>query len=78
MPRNAYPNISPSVSASIKGPQRTLMSSPGNIAAGAPFRGTSWTQHGYSNAQQAYRYTSPLPQPAAYTTFTSSQQTTAV
>lgn len=78
MPRNAYPNISPSVSATIKGPQRAVMSSPaaGNIT-GAPYRGTNWTQHGYSNAQQAYRYTSPLPQPA-YTTYTASQQATPV
>ena len=77
MPRNAYPNISPSVSVT-KGPQRTVMSSPAasNIT-GAPYRGTNWTQHGYSNAQQAYRYTSPLPQPA-YTTYTASQQATPV
>ncbi|XP_031620576.1 protein alan shepard isoform X2 [Contarinia nasturtii] len=76
VPRNAYPNISPSVSATIKGPQRAVMSSPAasNIT-GAPYRGTNWTQHGYSNAQQAYRYTSPLPQPA-YTTYTASQQAT--
>lgn len=75
VPRNAYPNISQSVSATIKGPQR-MMSSPAasNIA---PYRGTNWTQHGYSNAQQAYRYTSPLPQPA-YATFATSQQATPV
>lgn len=54
------------------------MSSPAaNNIAGAPYRGTNWTQHGYSNAQQAYRYTSPLPQPA-YTTYTASQQATPV
>lgn len=77
VPRNAYPNISQSVSATIKGPQR-VMSSPAASNIGAPYRGTNWTQHGYSNAQQAYRYTSPqLPQPA-YTTYAASQQATPV
>lgn len=77
VPRNAYPNISQSVSATIKGPQR-MMSSPAASNIGAPYRGTNWTQHGYSNAQQAYRYTSPqLPQPA-YTTYAASQQATPV
>lgn len=54
------------------------MSSPAASNIGAPYRGTNWTQHGYSNAQQAYRYTSPqIPQPA-YTTYAASQQATPV
>ncbi|KAM8711046.1 hypothetical protein ACLKA7_017645 [Drosophila subpalustris] len=51
------------------------------LATGAPYRGaTSWTPQGYAPAaaaaaavaQQAYRYTAPLPQPAyaAYTPHT--------
>lgn len=49
------------------------MTSPAGGIAGAPYRGASWTQ-GYP-AQQAYRYTAPIPQPTyAYTPQT--QQTT--
>lgn len=73
MPRNAYPSISPSMSASLKGAQRPVITNPtGNIAA-APYRGANWTQHGYA-AQQAYRYTSPLPQ-QSYTAYASHANT---
>lgn len=47
--------------------------------AGAPYRGASWTPQGYAPAaaQQAYRYTAPLPQPAyaAYTPHTTTTST---
>lgn len=48
------------------------MTSPAGGLAGAPYRGASWTPQGYAPAQQAYRYTAPLPQPnyAAYTPHT--------
>lgn len=48
------------------------MTSPaGGLAGAAPYRGANWTQ-GYPTAQQAYRYSAPLPQPtyAAYTPHT--------
>lgn len=72
-PRNAYPGAHPQAPAAIKGAQRPTMTSPAGGIAGAPYRGASWTQ-GYP-AQQAYRYTAPIPQPTyAYTPQT--QQTT--
>lgn len=48
------------------------MTSPAGGLAGAPYRGTSWTPQGYAPAQPAYRYTTPLAQPAyaAYTPHT--------
>ncbi|XP_062137173.1 protein alan shepard isoform X12 [Drosophila sulfurigaster albostrigata] len=58
------------------------------LAAGAPYRGaTSWTPQGYAPAaaaaaaavaQQTYRYTTPLPQPAyaAYTPHTANTPST--
>lgn len=43
------------------------MTSPAGLA-GAQYRGAGWTPQGYAPAQQAYRYTAPLAQPAyAYT-----------
>ncbi|XP_063697932.1 protein alan shepard isoform X2 [Culicoides brevitarsis] len=51
-PRNVYPG---------GGTQRPTMTSPAGIT-GAPYRGANWTQ-AYP-AQQAYRYTTPMPQPA--------------
>lgn len=52
--------------------------------AGAPYRGASWTPQGYAPAaaaaQQAYRYTAPLPQPAyaAYTPHTTTTTTVCI
>lgn len=46
------------------------MTSPAGLA-GAQYRGAGWTPQGYAPAQQAYRYTAPLAQPAyAYTQHT--------
>lgn len=55
------------------------MTSPAGGLAGAPYRGASWTPQGYAPAaaaQQAYRYSAPLPQPA-YAAYTPHTQTTA-
>lgn len=41
------------------------MTSPAGGLAGAPYR-PGWTQQGYAPAQQAYRYSAPIPQPTAY------------
>ncbi|XP_055841341.1 protein alan shepard isoform X7 [Episyrphus balteatus] len=81
-PRSAYPGAPPPAPVSLKGAQRPAMTSPaaGGLA-GAPYRGASWTPQGYAPAaaaaQQAYRYTAPLPQPAyaAYTPHTTTTTT---
>jgi hypothetical protein len=71
-PRNAYPGAPPPAPASLKGAQRPTMTSPAGGLAGAPYRGAAWQPQGYAPAQQAYRYSAPLPQPAyaAYTPHT--------
>lgn len=70
-PRSAYPGAPPQAQATLKGAQRPAMTSPAGGIAGAPYRGASWTPQGYAPAQQAYRYTAPLAQPAyAYTPHT--------
>lgn len=67
-PRTAYPGAPPPAPVSLKGAQRPAMTSPaGGLAA--PYRGATWTPQGYAPAaaaaaQQAYRYTAPLPQQA--------------
>lgn len=66
VPRNAYSNVPSTVPQLVKGAQRPVMTSPAGNLSGAPYRGTNWTQH---TAQQAYRYTSPMPQ-TAYTAYT--------
>ncbi|XP_055701987.1 protein alan shepard isoform X5 [Phlebotomus papatasi] len=70
-PRTAYPGAPPPTAA-LKGGQRPAMTSPAGGIAGTPYRGASWTAQGYAPAQQAYRYSAPLPQPAyaAYTPHT--------
>lgn len=73
-PRNAYPGAVPPAPTTIKGAPRPTMTSPAGIT-GAPYRGANWTQ-GYP-AQQAYRYTAPIPQPA-YAFATHQAQTTTV
>ena len=83
-PRSAYPGAPPPAPVSLKGAQRPAMTSPaaGGLA-GAPYRGASWTPQGYSPAaaaaaaQQAYRYSAPLPQPA-YAAYTPHTTTTPV
>ncbi|GAB0093378.1 Protein alan shepard [Sergentomyia squamirostris] len=71
-PRSAYPGAPPQTATSLKGGQRPAMTSPAGGIAGTPYRGASWTAQGYAPAQQAYRYSAPLPQPtyAAYTPHT--------
>lgn len=75
-PRNSYPSGAP---PQLKGTQQrpsgpSSMTSPAGAITGAPYRGASWTPS-YAPTQQAYRYTTPLAQPAyAYTT---TQHTTA-
>lgn len=70
-PRSAYPGAPPQAPATLKGGQRPAMTSPAGGIAGTPYRGASWTPQGYAPAQQAYRYSAPLPQPAyAYTPHT--------
>lgn len=63
-PRNTFPSVSPSISASLKSAQRPLLSNPTGNMAGTSYRGANWTQHGYPTAQQTYRYASPIQQPA--------------
>ena len=72
-PRSIYPGAPPPGPATLKGAQRPAMTSPAGGLAGTPYRGTGWTPQGYAPAQQAYRYSAPLPQPtyAAYAPHTS-------
>lgn len=53
------------------------MTSPAGGIAGGPYRGATWTPQGYAPAQQAYRYSAPLAQPA-YAAYTPHTQTVSV
>ena len=74
-PRNSYPSgAPPQLKGTQQRPSGPTMTSPAGAITGAPYRGASWAPS-YAPTQQAYRYTTPLAQPAyAYTT---TQHTTA-
>lgn len=47
------------------------MTSPATGIASTPYRAAAgWTPQGYAPTQQPYRYTTPMPQQAAYATYT--------
>jgi hypothetical protein len=74
-PRNSYPSgAPPQLKGTQQRPSGPTMTSPAGAITGAQYRGASWAPS-YAPTQQAYRYTTPLAQPAyAYTT---TQHTTA-
>lgn len=51
------------------------MTSPATGIAGTPYRAAGWTQGYPPTPQQPYRYTTPIPQQAAYATYTTPHTT---
>lgn len=64
-----YPGAG-SAPTTFKAP-RPAMTSPATGIASTPYRAAAgWTPQGYAPTQQPYRYTTPIPQQAAYATYT--------